>query len=135
MPVSVRITFQGLEETIARLTEIEGKAGDNLVKQAAALAKDTESYWKQVTPRGKTGRLQEGDRVEPSGLSFRLNNVVRYYGWVDEGHNTPRGWRTKHGYRLAKRRSHVAGREMTPKTIEFIKQNMPLYLAKFLDNV
>jgi hypothetical protein len=134
MGARVTIEWQGLDAAISRLTAIEEKIPQNLERQVAVLAKDTEQEWKQSTPR-RTGKLQEGDIAEPDGLSFTLKNSVYYYPFVDEGHNTPRGWRTKHGYRLAKRRSHVAGREMTSKTIQFVLQNINGYLSKFLDNV
>ena len=134
MGARVVIQWQGLDAAISRLTEIEEKAPQALERQMATLATDTEQEWKQNTPR-RTGRLQGADVVEPDGLSFTLKNNVYYYKFVDEGHQTPRGWRTKHGYRLAKRRSHVAGREMTSKTMQFVMQNITRYLSKFLDNV
>lgn len=130
----VVIEWQGLETVISNLSRIEEIAPRNLERQVAALARDTEQEWKQVTPR-RTGRLQNADISEPDGLSFTLKNNVYYYKFVDEGHNTPRGWRTKHGYRPAKRRSHVAGREITSKTVQFIIQNINRYLSQFLDNV
>lgn len=135
MGARVVVQWQNLDTVIARLTDIEEKAPQNLERQMAELAADTEKAWKQNTPKGKTGRLQGADVAEPDGLSFTMKNSTRYYGWVDEGHNTPRGWRTKHGYRPAKRRSHVAGREITSKTVQFIIQNINRYLSKFLDNV
>lgn len=134
MGARVVIEWQGLETVISNLSRIEEIAPQNLERQVSALAKDTEQEWKQVTPR-RTGRLQNADVAEPDGLSFTLKNNVYYYKFVDEGHNTPRGWRTKHGYRPAKRRSHVAGREMTSKTAQFVAQNINDYLSKFLDNV
>ncbi len=135
MGARVVIEWQGIETVISNLSRIEEIAPQNLEKQMAALAKDTEQEWKRVTPRGKTGRLQGADVAEPDGLSFTLKNATKYYPFVDEGHWTPRGWRTKHGYRPAKRRSRVAGREMTSKTVQFILQNINDYLSKFLDNV
>lgn len=134
MGARVIIQWQGLDAALSRLSEIEKKAPQNIERQVSALAKATEQEWKQNTPR-RSGRLQEGDNAEPDGLSFTLNNATRYYDWVDTGHMTPKGWRTKRGYRLAKRRSRVAGREMTSKTIQFITQNINSYLSKFLDNV
>jgi hypothetical protein len=83
-----------------------------------------------------TGRLVSEERAETvSGLSFTLNNTTKYYEWVDKGHMTPRGWRTRRGYRLAKRRSRVPGQHMTEKAVQFIEQNINSYLSKFLDNV
>lgn len=134
MGARVIIQWQGLDAALSRLSEIEEKVPQNIERQVTALAEATEQEWKQNTPR-RTGKLQDADKAEPDGMSFTLNNSVYYYKFVDEGHNTPRGWRTKHGYRPAKRRSHVAGREMTSKTIQFVLQRMNDYLSKFLDNV
>lgn len=134
MGARVIIEWQGLDAAISQLTRIEEILPQNLEQQMATLAKDTEQVWRQNTPR-RTGLLQGADVVEPDGLSFTLKNNTRYYDWVDLGHNTPRGWRTKHGYRVAKRRSHVAGREMTSKTMQFVIQNIVQYLSKSLDNV
>jgi hypothetical protein len=134
MGARVIIEWQGLDAAISRLTEIGEKAPQGVEHQMAALANATEEVWKEHTPR-RTETLEEGDVVEPDGLSFTLKNSVYYYKFVDEGHNTPKGWRTKHGYRLAKRRSHVAAREMTSKTMQFVAQNIVRYLSKFLDNV
>jgi hypothetical protein len=130
----VVITFEGLDQVIARLSEIETKGEENLVKLTKTLASDTEQAWKDVTHR-RSGRLQEGDVTEAMGLSFVLKNAVYYYRWVNDGHWTPRGWRTKRGYRLAKRRSHVEGQEMTQKAMMFVQQNILEYLSKFLNGV
>jgi hypothetical protein len=133
MAIKVIIEWQGLDTVISNLSDIQVKAPKNLERQMASLAGATEDNWKENTPKGKTGRLRGGDVAEPDGLSFTLRNSVQYYKFVDEGHNTPKGWRTKHGYRLAKRRSHVAGREITSKTVQFIEQNLLKYLSKFLE--
>lgn len=133
MGARVTITIDGVDEVIQNLTNIGDMGQENLVKLTAKLAKDTQSTWKENTPKGKTERLSGGDVVEPNGLTFEMLNSVYYYRWVDEGHDTPKGWRTKHGYRPAKRQSHVKGREMTPKTVDFIKGNITEYLSKFLD--
>ena len=128
----VIVTFEGLDRVISNLSTIEEKAPKNLETQVQSLARDTEQAWKQATP-ARSGRLQGGDRAEPEALSFTLENSVSYYKFVDDGHQTPAGWHTKHGYRPAKRRSHVEGREMTQAAIEFVEQNIEEYLAKFLD--
>jgi hypothetical protein len=134
MGAKVVITFQGLEETISRLDAIEEKAGQNLQTQTERLAKDSEQVWQQNTHR-RSGRMQSEERAVPARLSFTLNNTTRYYEWVDKGHMTPRGWRTRRGYRLAKRRRRVEGQHMTEKAVQFIEQNATQYLSKFLDNV
>lgn len=135
MGARVIVEWQGLDAAISRLTEIGEKAPQGVEHQMAELSSASEEVWKENTPHGKTGRLEEGDNVEPDGLTMTLKNSITYYGFVDEGHNTPRGWRTKRGYRLAKRRSHVAGREMTSKTMRFVMENINRYLSKSLDNV
>lgn len=132
MSAKVTITWEGLDEVLSNLTDIGKQAPDRLQKQVQALAEDTETAWKDDTPR-RTGRMQEADRTDVAGLSFTLNNDTYYYDFVDKGHWTPRGWRTKHGYRPAKHRSHVEGREFTAVAIEFIKDNIEEYLSKFLD--
>lgn len=134
MGARVTVVFEGLDTVLNRLTEIEEKIPQNLVKQTAALAKDTEEEWKEVTPR-KSGRLMEAEKVIPSGLSFTLNNNVYYYKFLDEGHLTPRGWRTRHGYRRAKRRTRVEARLMTERAMDFVTYNILKYLAKSFDNI
>ncbi len=134
MGTRVIIEIQGLQEVLDTLTEIEAKGSENLVKQTKLLASDTEQVWQQNTHM-RTGRLRGGDIAEAMGLSFTLKNATYYYDWVNDGHWTLRGWRTKRGYRLAKRRSHVKGQEMTQKAVEFVRQNILEYLSKFLDGV
>ncbi len=133
MGVKVTITWDGLEQVISNLSDIGENAPKNLERQVVELAKDTKQAWRENTPRGKTGRLQDEEEVEPDGLSFTLNSTTKYYKFVDEGHQTPKGWNTRHGYRPAKKRSHVAAREITSKTVEFIEENIEEYLSKFLE--
>ena len=128
------ITWDGLEQVIGNLTSIEQKGQENIKSITRQLAKDTETMWKQATPQ-RTGRLQGGSSAPSEGMSFELLNSVHYYPFVDEGHMTPAGWRTKRGYRPAKRRSHVEGKHMTDKAVEFIEQNLEPRLSKFLDGV
>ncbi len=132
MGVKVTITWDGLEQVISNLSSIEEKAPKNLERQVAELAKDTEQTWKEATPH-RTGKLQHEEHAEENGLSFTLNNATKYYPFVDTGHMTPKGWRTRHGYRPAKKRSHVEGREMTAQAVEFIEENIEEYLSKFLE--
>lgn len=134
MGAKVTIVFEGLDTVLQNLTQIEEKAPQNLEKLTRELARDTEQAWKQATPRD-TGRMQSEERSEASGLSFTLMNGTYYYKFVDEGHMTPAGWRTKRGYRRAKRRSRVAARNMTKQAVEFVEQNIRGYLVKFLDTV
>src|SRR5579859_697853 len=130
----VVISFQGIETVIGNLTAIGEKAPANLQKLTTKLSEDTLSAWKRATPV-RSGRMQAADLSEVGALAFTLMNSTRYYDWVSKGHNTPMGWRTKRGYRPAKRRSHVAGRKITEKAVEFIESNISNYLSKFLDDV
>jgi hypothetical protein len=134
MGARVTITWDGMETVLDNLTRIEGKGGENLVKLTEIFAKDTKQAWKEATPRRK-GRLQDEERAQPAGLSFTLESSTFYYPFVDPGHWTPKGWRTKRGYRPAKRRSHVEGKYMTDKAVEFVRQNIQEYFSRFLDGV
>lgn len=132
--VNVTISWQGIDEVIARLTDIEEKGQANLQTIVRDFAGETKDAWKEGTPRGKTGRLQDEEEAVAEGLSFTLESPTFYYKFVDDpGHWTPRGWRTKHGYRPAKRRSHVEGRGMTRKATDFVKDNIEERLSHFLD--
>ena len=133
MGVRVVITFEGLNQVVGRLEALEKIAPENIEKQMARLAKATEVEWRGATPK-RTGKLQSGDKVQPDGFEFTLENPVHYYKFVDEGHMTPAGWRTRRGYRPAKRRSHVAGRDITKTALNFVEQNILDYLSKFLDD-
>src|SRR5579859_4321786 len=132
MATRVVIQWEGLETVISNLESIGETAPKNLEKQVESLASATQDAWQEGTPE-RTGKLKNADKTEPDGLSFTLRNVTRYYDWVNSGHMTPKGWNTRHGYRAAKRRSHVEGREMTSKAVEFIEQNLLKYLSKFLE--
>lgn len=132
--MGVRIVLEGLQEVLDNLTKVEEKAPENLEKQVAHLAKDTQEEWKQNTPR-RTGQTQDAEQTPVDGLKFTMNNCVKWYDWLNDGHMTPRGWHTKHGYRPAKRRSHVEGREMTQKALDYVERNATQTLSKFLDNV
>lgn len=133
MGAKVIIVIDGLETVLANLDSIGNGAEDKLTQLTAELAKDTEADWKEGTPE-RTGRLMGADKAIPAGLSFTLNNSTYYYDWVDRGHQTPAGWHTKHGYRPAKRRSHVEGRLMTEHAVQFVEDNILDYLSKFLED-
>lgn len=134
MGARVSVVFEGLDTVLNNLTRIEEKAPQNLQTQIERLARDTEQAWRQATPR-RTGRLQSEESAQTVRFGFTLNNSTRYYDWLSDGHWTPRGWRTRRGFRRAKRRSFVEGRHMTEKAMEFITRNILEYLSKFLDNV
>jgi hypothetical protein len=132
--MKITIEFSGLTENIEYLTSIGEKAPVGIEKQAGLLARDAKGVWQGGTPQ-RSGHLRSGDTAQIEGMSFTLNNAVRYYDWVNDGHNTPAGFRTRRGYRPAKRRSHVAGREMTQKAVQFIQENAVGYISKFLDYI
>lgn len=134
MSAKVTIVFEGLDTVLNNLTRIEEKAPQNLQTQIERLARDTQQAWKQGSPR-RTGRMQGEERVETVRFGFSLNNNTKYYDWVNDGHMTARGWHTRRGYRLAKRRTRVPGQHMTEKAMEFITRNILEYLSKFLDGV
>ncbi len=135
MGAKVVIVLEGLDEVLNRLDEIGKKAGENLQMITKDFGEAIQEEWQEVTPRGKTGRLQGGDKADAHGLSITLENDVFYYKFLDEGHRTPAGWHTKHGYRPAKRRSQVEGRLMTERVTKFIEENIEDRYSKFLDNV
>lgn len=134
MSAKVSVVLEGLDTVLNNLTKIEEKAPQNLQTQIERLAKDAKQVWQQNTHR-RSGRMQSEERVEVVRFGFSLNNITKYYDWVNDGHLTARGWRTRRGYRLAKRRSRVPGQHMTEKAMEFVTQNILEYLSKFLDNV
>lgn len=134
MGARIVVQFQGIEETIERISQIEEKAQQNIITETKQIGDEGKTAWKEGTPE-RTGRLRGEEDSTPADLSITFTSPTRYYKWVDEGHMTPAGWRTKHGYRPAKRRSHVEGQYMTKKLVEWLQQNMTRYLSKFLDNV
>lgn len=134
MGMRIIVKIEGVQETIDHLSEIQAKARQNLEHQNAELAKATEQNWKQNTHR-RSGRMQSEESVDVQGLKFTMNNTTNYYDWVNDGHNTPRGWHTKRGFRPAKHRHWVEGQHMTDKTTDFVAENATDYLSKFLDNV
>jgi hypothetical protein len=130
--VRVTITFSGLTEAIERITKFRDSVPKNIEKQVELLSRDTKAVWSGATPR-RTGRLAAGNTAPATAMGFTLENGVFYYDFVDFGHQTPIGWHTKRGYRQAKRRSHVASREMTRSAVQFIEENIVVYLSKVFD--
>ena len=134
MGVTVTITWEGLDGAISHFSQLGEQALQNTEKNAQKLAKAGETAWKGATPH-RTGRLAGGDAGEAEGLTITFMNDVRYYQWVDlPGHNTPAGWHTRHGYRPAKRRSHVAGKPITKTLVEFLESNIATYLSNVFDD-
>jgi hypothetical protein len=134
MGYTVRIEWEGLDNAISRFQGMGEQLNSNLEKQAEALAKGGNDAWDAVTPV-RSGRLKGGNRGEAGGLTVTFSNATRYYVWVNDGHNTPAGWHTRHGYRPAKRRSHVGGKFMTQKLVEWLEGNIGEYLQKALDDL
>jgi hypothetical protein len=124
----VIIQFQGIEETISRLNQIEEKAQQNLINEGKQISDDGKTAWKENTPEGKTGRLRGDEDATPADLSITFTSPTYYYKFVDEGHRV-----RKRGGGYAKRR--VKGRYMTKALVKWLKQNVTRYLSKFLDNV
>jgi hypothetical protein len=128
MGAKVVIQFQGVEETISRLNQIEEKAQQNIINEMGQISDDGKSAWKEATPKGKTKQLSGDEDATPADLSITFTSPTYYYKFVDEGHRV-----RKRGGGYAKRR--VEGRYMTKALVEWLKENMTRYLSKFLDNV
>lgn len=131
MPIRVTVKITGLTEVLSNLDRIGNDAEQNLRNIVATLAEDTKIAWNDATP-SRTGRLRGGEIAPASGLRFQLEDAVYYYPFVNDGHMTPRGWHTKHGYRPAKRRSHVEGKFMTEAAVDFVSNNILNRLSRFL---
>ena len=123
MGLKITITFEGLDTVISNLDRIGEKFEQNIQDTTASLGSDALDVMREHT-HVRTGRLREGDTLEVGRLSFTLANDVRYARWVNWGHMTPRGWRTKEGYRPAKRRSHVEGHFFLESAVEFVEETI-----------
>jgi hypothetical protein len=132
MGATIRVIVDA-QQALESLDKASTKIPENLKRQLGKLADDSKKAWQEGTPEGKTKRLRGGEEAEVTDLSINFINEVYYYKFVDDGHYTPRGWHTKHGYRPAKRRSFVEGREMTKKATEFIEGHADPYLSDILD--
>jgi hypothetical protein len=124
----VVIQFQGIEETISRINQIEEKVQQNLITETKQISDDGKMAWKENTPEGKTKQLRGGEDATPAEMSITFTSPTYYYKFVDEGHRV-----RKRGGGYAKRR--VEGRYMTKALMEWLKGNMTRYLSRFLDNV
>jgi len=120
MPVIVRITVEGVGEAISYLQSVDADLRGALQDTMSQFGSDSQDFMKEATPARK-GTLRSGDALAQGDMQFTLSNVVYYAGWRNFGHNTPRGWHTRHGYRLAKKRSFVEGAHFYEKTTEYIK--------------
>jgi hypothetical protein len=132
MGYTIRVEWIGLENAISHFQDVGYSTLDKIEKQGVELARAGQDAWRSVTPV-RSGRLMGGDRGVPGGFEIEFINATRYYDWVDRGHRTPSYFR-RHGRVIpAKRVSHVAGREMTEKLVEYLEGATPEYLRKALD--
>lgn len=132
MAYRVTIEWEGLDSAISRFEHLGPSVQDKVEKQTVELSKAGQDAWRSETPV-RTGRLMGGDRGVPGGLQIEFINAVRYYDFVDLGHRTP-SYFHRHGRIVpAKRISHVAGREMTEKLVEYLEGATGEYLRKALD--
>ena len=130
MGVKVTISFEGIDTVISNLDAIGKKTEQNIQDITATLGADALDVMREAT-HVRTGKLREGDTLDVGHFSFELFNDVRYAGWVNWGHMTPRGWRLPGGgYRPAKRRSHVEGEFFLEKSVEFVEQEILDRLGK-----
>jgi len=129
----VTITLEGLDKVVSNLKDIGKKGRENVEKITQETGKDALDVMKGAT-HVRSGRLKQGDTLEGSGLSFTLSNAVKYAPFIEYGHMTARGWHTRHGYRPAKRRSHVPAYPFLKPAVEFIVEELPDRLSKFLED-
>jgi len=129
---TVRIEWQGLDSAIAKFQGLGEEVNSRLEGQAQELGRAGKSAWDAVTPV-RSGRLRGGNVGEAGGLTVTFSNAVFYYPFVSEGHRTP-SYFHRHGRIVpAKRVSHVAGRGMTEKLVQWLEGNTREYLKKALD--
>lgn len=129
MGIKVTISIEGIDTVISNLDTIGKKIETNIQDITAALGADAQDVMRAHT-HVRTGTLREGDSLDVGHFSFTLFNDVRYAKWVNPGHMSPRGWRTKHGYRPAKRRSHVPGEFFLEAAVEFVESEILDRLGK-----
>lgn len=134
MGYTIRVEWEGLGEAVSRFSQMGEKLNSNLENQSQALGRAGKDAWDSATPV-RSGRLKGGNVANAEGLTVTFSNAVKYYVWVDEGHMTRRGHMTKHGFKPAKRRSHVAGKFMTEKLVQWAKENVGEYLQKAVDDL
>ena len=134
MAVRVTIEWEGLGGAISRFSQMGGQLNSNLENQTQALARAGKDAWDAATPV-RTGRLKGGNVGDAGGLEITFSNAVRWYPFVDLGHRTP-SYFHRHGRIVpAKRISHVEGRFMTEKLVEFLEGAVGEYLQKAIDEL
>jgi hypothetical protein len=135
MGLTIKIVYEGLEEAIAHMEKIDTRIPANMERQMKEIASAGETAWHGVIPRGRTGQLSGQAKGEASGMVATFSDDTWYYGLVNDGHSTARGWRRPWGYQVAKRVSHVEGREMTKALAQWARNNAGEYLAKALKDL
>lgn len=134
MGYKVTIEWEGLEGAISHFSQMGGQLKGNLENQSQALARAGKDAWDEVTPV-RSGRLRGGNIGDAGGLTITFSNATYYYPFVSEGHRTP-SYFHRHGRIVpAKRISHVAGRGMTEKLVQFLEGATGEYLQKAVDDL
>ena len=121
MAARVTITIEGVETVLSNLETIGKKIESNIQDITATLGADALDVMRERT-HVRTGQLREGNTLNVGHFSFTLSNRVRWARFIEFGHMTPRGWRTKHGYRSAKRRSQVGPYPFLEPAVEFVDE-------------
>lgn len=134
MAYTIRVEWEGLGEAVSRFSQMGEKLNSNLENQAQALGRAGKDAWDAATPV-RTGRLKGGNVANAEGLTVTFSNATHYFEFVDKGHMTP-SYFHRHGRIIpAKRRSHVAGKFMTEKLVEYLKGAVGEYLQKAIDDL
>lgn len=134
MTYKVTIEWEGLSGAISRFSQMGGQLNDNLENQTQALGRAGKEAWDSVTPV-RTGRLKGGNVADAGGLTITFSNATYYYEFLDKGHRT-RSYYRRHGRIIpAKRISHVQGKFMTEKLVQFLEGAVGEYLQKAVDEL
>lgn len=134
MAYKVTIEWTGLDSAISRFSQMGGQLNNNLENQVQALGRAGKDAWDAATPV-RSGRLKGGNEAEAGGLTVTFSNGVYYFPYVDQGHRTPSYFR-RHGRIIpAKRISHVEGKFMTEKLVQFLEGAVGEYLQKAVDEL
>ncbi len=134
MGYTVTIEWEGLDGAISRFSTMGEKLTNNLENQTQALSRAGQDAWDAVTPV-RSGRLKGGNEAEAGGMSITFRNATYYYVFLVKGHRT-RSYFRYHGRIVpAKRISHVPGKFMTEKLVEFLEGNVGKYLEKAVDDL
>jgi hypothetical protein len=134
MGYTIRVEWTGLDGAISHFSQMGEQLNNNLETQSQALARDGKDAWDEVTPV-RSGRLKGGNVGDAGGLTITFSNATFYYPFVSDGHRT-RSYFRHHGRIVpAKRISHVPGKFMTEKLVEWLEGNVGEYLTKAIDDL